>query len=66
MERNQMFCNIRDIVGFATINVVGVVISLSDIEQWIRIATGIAVLVYSIAKAVTAVRSLQSDGPKKH
>lgn len=60
-----MFNDLRDIIPFASINLVGFAISLSDVEQWIRIATGVAVLVYSIAKAAKMLRSLK-DGSEKH
>lgn len=65
MEKRQMLEDLRDALPFASINLVGIAISLSDLEQWVRVVTGIAVLVYSIAKAVKMVRSLQ-DGPEEH
>jgi hypothetical protein len=64
MDKDNMLNDLRDAIPFASVNLVGIVISLSDLEQWVRIMTGIAVLVYSIAKAAKMVRSLR-DGPEK-
>lgn len=57
MEKDQMVHDIRDGLSFVGINILGFAVSLSGIEQGIRILTGLAVLVYSVFKAARMVRA---------
>jgi hypothetical protein len=55
-----MINELRDAASFAGINILGIAVSLSSVEQGVRILTGIAVLVYSIFKAAGMVRAYRN------
>ena len=60
MDKDQMVTDLRDVMSFAGVNILGIVVSLSELEQGVRVLTGLAVLVYSIFKAAKMVRSYRN------
>lgn len=60
--QKEMLNDVKDAVSVLGVNVVGLVITMSDIEQALRICTGMAVLVYTIVKTITLLHEHKRKG----